>query len=558
MEIRALGLASALVAVLTLMPACRDVVPSQVDIGSPRPDGSGFQDLMPHDSASRDLGATPDTKPADPAIVPTQYGPVRGSVSAKFRAFLGIPYAGPVSGSARWKLAPPPAPWTQVRDAMHLGPSCPQEKSVFSTLPDLFSEDCLTLNVWTPWPDVSKRAPVMVWIHGGGFIQGGSAMPVYDGAAFAREHGVVLVSFNYRLGPLGFLSLKALGADANNLGLRDQQMALKWVQDNIAAFGGDPKRVTIFGESAGSVSVCAHMASPLSKGLFHRAILESGPCSSALPSLSDAQAQGQRLLVALGCDRAQDPTACLRGTSAKALREALPAKSGVIFGAGVSWGLVVDGVVLSQQPEAAVEGGSWNKVPVLAGTNKDEGTLFVLLAKMSHLTEAQYEAAVNAGFGQDASKVLAQYPVSQYKGSLSWSASAAALSDLLTDVAFVCPTRDTLHAIAGAGLETYAYHFTVTPSTFKLAYLGATHASEIGFVFGNLSSKNSQAERDLSAMMMGYWAEFASGKALDGVGSLLWPKYNSSSDVHMAFGLIPKTASALKKKSCDFWKTIKP
>lgn len=543
-----------LVVALGVAAACSDDSHTTADAGA-TPDTSVITDSEPPDT-----GPAGDTTPADPAVVQTQYGPVKGTIGSKSRAFLGIPYAGKVSGSGRWKPAPAPAAWTSARDATKYGPSCPQTKSGLTTLPDNYNEDCLTVNVWTPYPVPTQKAAVMVWIHGGAFIQGGSAIALYDGKALAEAHGVVVVSLNYRLGVLGFLAHKALGADAHNLGLRDQQMALKWVQDNITAFGGDAKRVTLFGESAGSVSVCTHLASPLSKGLFWAAAMQSGGCSTTLPTLTAAQTQGESLAKAVSCDTASDVAACLRGKPDKTLREALPIKTGVIFGTGVSWGPIIDGKVLTDQPLKVVQSGTWNKAPVIAGTNKDEGSMFVAAAKMSLATETQYKALVTATFGALAGQVLAQYPVSNYSGKTSalWSASAAALSDLLTDVAFVCPTRETARAVTSGNQEAYLYHFTVTPSVLPTSYLGSIHGAEIAFVFGNLTAAYTPQEKTLSQLMATFWTQFSAFSTPGKAGNVVWPKYDTTNDMHLELSAAPKSVAGLKKTRCDFWKSLAP
>lgn len=234
--------------------------------------------------AGADLGASDATTTP---VVTTKSGPVKGVGQGKATSFLGIPYAAPPTKDNRFKAPQPVKPWTSARAADAYGPSCSQDSKAGLGLPKNFSEDCLTINVFAPRPAPAKAAPVMVFIHGGGFYSGSSALPTYDGRQLAAQ-GVVVVTFNYRLGPMGFLTHPAVESGAANLGIADQQAALKWVQSNIAAFGGDPKKVTLFGESAGSMSVCVHLASPASKGLFHRAVMQSGACSVISPTLAKA------------------------------------------------------------------------------------------------------------------------------------------------------------------------------------------------------------------------------------------------------------------------------
>ncbi len=479
--------------------------------------------------------------------VTTDKGKVKGTIKTGYREFLGIPYAKPPLKDLRWKKPAPADAWATVKDATKVGPSCPQVPISGLGVPNNYSEDCLTLNVWAPNPAPAKPAPVMVWIHGGGFTVGGSALATYNGAKIASKTGTVLVSINYRLGPLGFLALPSLGEGSGNFGILDQQAALAWVQKNIAAFGGDPKKVTIFGESAGSVSVGVHQASPGSKGLFHRAVMESGGLGETLTTKAKAETQGKQLVTKLKCDTAKDLMTCMRGAKADDVIKALPLKKGFFFGAGASWGPVVDGKVLPDQPMKVVKDGKGNKVPLIIGTNKDEGTLFLFLAGLMSMTSAQYTTSVTALFTIKAADVLKEYPVSAY------TSASLAFADLLGDLAFVCPTRRTARALTAAGGTAYVYHFTVKPTFSLLPWLGAYHAAEIGFVFGN-ATKFSKEEQALSGKMMGFWTTFAqSGDPNDPKSSTLWPKYDKTGDAHQVLGLKLSTGKNLKQKKCDFW-----
>jgi len=500
--------------------------------------------------------ALPDTMPPDtmpPDQVNTASGPVKGTVGTASRVFLGIPYAAPPVGPLRFKPPQPPAPWTQPLNATQFGHICPQTAIAgLAAPPGTESEDCLTLNVWTPYPVPATPAPVMVWIHGGGHVLGATTNPTYDGKNLAEKRGVVFVSFNYRLGPLGWIAHPALGSPSGNYGMMDQQAALKWVKANIAGFGGDPANVTIFGESAGGVSVCTHIASPAASGLFHRAAMQSGTCLTKAPTLAEAEAQGQQLAQAVSCDTAADVAACLRGKSTADLIGALPLKSGVIFGQGVSWGPIIDNALLPDQPLKRVEAGTFNKVPVLLGTNGDEGTLFVVAAKLLLLTQGLYETLVKLTFFPDGNQVLALYPASAY------SSPAAALADLLGDGCFVCPTRQTARALSTGGVSTHLYSFTRVPASVSQPFLGCYHGAELPFVFDTPAAPWSTGEGALSAAMTGYWTRMAAAGDPNGAGATAWPSHAQATDAHLQLDLTVAAGAALRKAQCDFWDTILP
>ena len=498
-------------------------------------------------------GPAADGTPADSAVVPgvasTERGKVKGKVGVGYTEFLGIPYAQPPVGALRWRAPLPAKSWTKTLETTKFSPSCPQIPITGLGVPDSYAEDCLTLNVWTPSLAPQKPMPVMVWIHGGGFTVGGSSQTTYNGANIARTGSIVLVSINYRLGPLGFWAHPSLGEGSGNFGVLDQQLALSWVQKNIASFGGDPKQVTIFGESAGSMSVGVHQAAPGSKDLFHRAIMESGGLGDTLISKARAETQGKEFVTKLACDTAKlasEVMTCMRGKKVDDVLKALPLKKGFFFGAGASWGPTIDGKVLPDQPMNQIKAGKGNMVPLIIGSNGDEGTLFLMLAGMMALTTAQYEAAVKVLFLTKSAEVLKEYPASGY------SSAALAFADLLGDLAFVCPTRRSARALTAAGKPAYVYHFTVKPSFSLLPWLGAYHSAEIPFVFGN--AKFTTDEKMVSDKMMSYWTTFAqSGDPNDPKSSFLWPKYDKTTDPHMELGLKLTTGKKLKTARCDFW-----
>jgi para-nitrobenzyl esterase len=365
-------------------------------------------------------------------------------------SFKGIPFAAPPIGALRWKAPQPVKPWSGVKQANAFGPACVQASSPYTQVASM-SEDCLYLNVWTPAKSASDRLPVMVWIYGGAFTGGAASMAAYDGTRLA-EKGVVLVSLNYRLGPFGFLAHPALtkesGKGSGNYGLQDQIAALRWVKDNIARFGGDPSRVTIFGESAGGISVSMLTVSPYAKGLFARAISESGGnlglprsgnvAGATSPTLRVAEADGQRFLQALGVS---DLAAARAVPSGKVLATAGTAR--------VRFWPVFDGDVIPGDEYLLYEARTFNDTPILVGTNSDEGNLFVRSS-----TTAAFETQVRTGYGAAAEAVLAAYP-----HATDDQASRAA-KDLFRDSTFAWGTAAwaRLQTEKGTG-KAYVYYF---------------------------------------------------------------------------------------------------
>src|SRR5215471_12790244 len=356
------------------------------------------------------IGSASPAAAGDSAVVRTENGLVRGTVAAGVRSFLGIPFAAPPVGDLRFRAPQPAAGWSGVRDATKFGSACAQVPGVFAANGGRgsASEDCLFLNVITPNPARVLR-PVMVWIHGGGFVAGSASQ--YDATALAEKGGAVVVTINYRLGPIGFLALPGLSAESadgssGNYGIEDQQAALRWVRRNILRFGGNPLDVAIFGESAGGLSVCANLVSPRAAHLFQRAITESGPCVAPLPTLATAEAQSGAAAARVGCADPATQVACLR---------ALPA--GALLTSGGTSGPNVDGAVLPQQIPAAITAGQLNRVPVMEGTNHDEDRLFVAIQfdlAGRPVTAAQYPALVQGLAGANAAKVLAEYPLAAF------------------------------------------------------------------------------------------------------------------------------------------------
>ncbi len=471
------------------------------------------------------------------AQVKTTGGMVRGTAAAdgRIRIFKGVPYAGAPVGEFRWKEPRPVTPWEGVRDAIELGAQCMQGP-IFGDIsfPRPASEDCLTLNIWTPAANGSDRLPVMVWIHGGGFQAGASAEPRHDGEAFARK-GVVLVAINYRLGVFGFLAHPELTRESGrqasgNYGLMDQIAALRWVKDNIAAFGGNPDNVTIFGESAGSFSVSALMASPLAAGLLHKAIGESGAYFTvgsgtlALQTLATTEAQGAKFAASVGADS----IAALRARSSEELLKAAM-KIQPWFAPNL------DGYVLREDVSATYTAGKQAHVPLLAGWNADEARAGVVLGKEKP-TAQRFAEDVRKRFGADADAILEAYPASNDADALE---SAAALA---SDMFIGHATWKWIETHAKTGrAPVYRYSFDrkipVAPDANVMGVpatardIGARHAGEIEYVFGALDSVRNvtweASDRTLSDAMTTYWANFARSGDPNGAGLPKWPRYDA-------------------------------
>lgn len=452
-----------------------------------------------------------------PPVVPTSQGLVSGKMVNAVRTYLGIPYATPPVGELRWQAPQPPANWIGTRDGSQYNDRCAQPNSLLS--PASSNEDCLYLNVHVPHDIGSNKLPVMVWLHGGAFLSGSAAE--YDMSALAQKGRAVVVSLNYRLGAFGFFRQPELMAQgqSTNLGLQDQQAALRWVQSQIGRFGGDASRVTIFGESAGGVSVCLHMVSPQSKGLFHRAISQSGPCDLLTTSTpATMQAQSVALGTQLGCPEGPGQLSCMRQKSADELMRASVPNGNEVNGVTIRWTPVADGITLTGDPAQQVQQGQFHRVPVIWGSNHDEGRLFVAgeyhQVNRWFVSRADIDAYITQIAGGDqalAQKLTNTYTFWRY-GTLD-----KAFSALLTDYYFSCGAMRDAQALARY-VPTYHYEFTEanTPApTDPLMSLGAFHGAELVFLLQNnlivttpLAPLNN-AQQKLSEQMIRYWGRFA-------------------------------------------------
>jgi para-nitrobenzyl esterase len=477
--------------------------------------------------------------PAGPpgAVVRVADGTLLGTVSDSTRQFLDVPYAAPPVGNLRFRPPRPALPWPGVRDATQAGPECPQPGASNE------SEDCLSLNVYTPASRPAAGSgplPVMVWFFGGGYFEGSASG--YDPTPMVTRGNVIVVTVNYRVGPFGFLALHGLDAEsgtAGNWGILDQQASLRWVRHNIAAFGGAAGNVTIFGESAGAHSVCMQMISPDAAGLFQKGIEESGGCIHTPigpVTLPQGYASGQSFAKSAGCTDPATEVACLRGKSMSDLVNATP----IISSAGLAWGPVIDGTVIPQSPADALASGQYNHVPLIEGTNLNEGRLFVALvynlATLGPATPANLTATIPvlAGYGnnQDIPALDAAYPPA------SGTDADLALAAVYTDGIFSCSALHMAQDVsAQRGPAVYQYEFA-DPSPpgsgiDPLMPLGDFHGSELPYLFsqeqGLPSPTLTAAQQGLSDQMISYWTTFARTGNPNGPGTPAWSASTTTS-----------------------------
>jgi para-nitrobenzyl esterase len=486
--------------------------------------------------------------------VETRSGRIRGETAPGLHIFRGVPYARAPVGALRLRPPEPPEPWGGVREARGASPAAPQNPGLVARLlgagVDRCSEDCLSLNVWTPAADAARR-PVLVWLHGGSFMTGSGSMSVYDGSRLARLGDVVIVTLNYRLGALGYLALAAAveeeGGSLGNLGLRDQIEALRWVRDHIALFGGDPGNVTIFGESAGAMSVATLLAVPAAQGLFARVVLQSG-AGGNVHDRDTAERAAEIFMKEMGLAPAD--LASLRGAPVDALLGAQERTVGALARevAGLAFQPVVDGDLVPQRPLDAVRAGAAAAVPMLIGTNRDEWTLYgVTDHRLKTLDPAALvrRCARNIpGAGADGCS-RAERIVDGYRRARSGRASIEPRDlwcAIESDRHFRVPATRLAEAHACRQPATYAYLFTWESPALGGA-LGSCHGLEVPFVFGGIEEGSvprfvgeGPSVRRLSERMQEAWLEFArtSRPTHSALGD--WPAYEAKRRATMILG----------------------
>ena len=465
-------------------------------------------------------------------------GRLKGVEANGLIVFKGIPFAAPPVGDSRWRLPQPPKKWSGVRSAAEYGSDCmqlpfPGDAAPLGVKP---SEDCLYLNVWTPSLNPAKKLPVMVWIYGGGFVNGGSSPAVYDGSQFAKR-GVVFVSFNYRLGRFGFFAHPALtkenpSALLGNYGYMDQIAALHWVQRNIAAFGGQPGNVTVFGESAGGGSVHTLLTSPLAKDLFQKAIIESGGGRGLLGGsryLSREVPGGPPSAESVGLAFAKKAGITGEDAAALAALRKLPAES-VVDGLNMATmftptysGPMIDGKVIVEAPDVAYLAGHWSKMPVMVGAN-----------------------SMDIGFGRSKNKeeLFAQFGANSDKAKAAYDPDGSAKLPVLVmlvaaDQMMIEPSRYIAAMAAAAGQPAYEYRFSYVAESMRKQWPGAPHATEIPFVFDTVEARYGKdltpADKATAQAANAYWVNFAKTGNPNGAGLPDWPAYTPQADILMDF-----------------------
>jgi para-nitrobenzyl esterase len=466
--------------------------------------------------------------------VVTTSGPVRG-LGGEVSSFKGIPYAAPPVGPLRWRPPREPSPWTDTRDATQFGPQCPQTQP---TGP--MSEDCLNLNVWTPARSATDRLPVMVWIHGGGFALGSGSRPSYDGEALARR-GVVLVTLNYRLGALGFLAHPALSRESargvsGNYGLLDQIAALRWVQNNVARFGGDPSNVTVFGQSGGAYSICIFMVSPMAKGLFRRAILQSLPLMfQPAIQLKPAEAEGET--------KAPD-IAALRMVSAEQILKQVVTRP--VLSAGVHLFPVVDGWLLPKDPADLIGTTQQASMPVLIGYAADEGNFFLGTAPKGI---SGFQTFVQSKFGAARlESILTMYPAK------TDADAPDALGRFFGDYELITSTVLTARAMARIG-DVRLYQFSRVGPLSRRLWNGATHTSEIPYVFDHVTAPSTDFEpqdKVVSEAMVGAWVRFAKTGDPNAPDLPTWPAYREPGYQYLKYSDSIATDAGFREAQVEF------
>ncbi|MGH7437407.1 MAG: carboxylesterase/lipase family protein [Polyangiaceae bacterium] len=498
-----------------------------------------------------------DAAASSSVTMQTTSGPVAGTTDGTVSRFLGIPYAEPPVGALRWRPPVRAHHSTTTIDATAFGAPCPQ-LGIFSPSYPGTNEDCLTANIWAPAGRGGKPSPVMVFIHGGGFLRDSSLDPQFDGTHLATS-GAIVVSFNYRLGQLGYLAHPALMAQAGdgygNYGFLDQQLLLQWVRENIGRFGGDPANVTLFGQSAGSISICAHLVSPGSAGLFERAIQESGTCSVLTMPLADqagsphlsATALGLEFAAALGCDTASDVAACMRAASVSDVLNAAYVDLATVNLKQAHYMPSYGGPALPALPWTTLESGEVNAQSFVGGAAAQDGSFFAAVNNPSTAAELTADMdAILPGHGADFADVY----TSAAGGNLF-----AALTQFYTDAIFTCPAREQARVMSGLrGSSAFLYEFShVNPANGLGQAFGAFHGSELPYVFGgNFASPfTDDGDTYLEQNAMSYWLTFASSGQPSAAGAPVWQAYSTSGDAFLELADPIVASTGLHAAACN-------
>lgn len=498
----------------------------------------------------------------------TKYGTLIGKEHQGLKKFLGIPYAQSPEKGLRWQAPQPHPGWRGTREAFYQPQACVQGGSPTGAFGS--QEDCLYLNVWTP--NTAGPHPVMLWIHGGGLLIGSANEAQYDGSNLAKSQNIVVVSINYRLSFLGFLSLPQFEGSPphtvnGNQGLLDQLAALQWVQNNISEFGGNPDNVTLFGESAGSISTCVLLASPLSDGLIDKAIMQSGSCDTfATASRDNAEQAGLKFLSDINCINEANPLQCARNLTLKQIELILGVKPNELFRENAeNWAFnpapALDDYLLPKLPLTLLtESNKEASIALIIGTNADEGSLFVGMHDHPVTAEGYLETLIQRNGEQQGATLFTLYPFEDF------SPSGEAIAQMVTDGVMTCPSR-AMADIWSQNHDVYFYHFTQTVSaplmgvfefffTENAADLGTFHASEIPYVFGIdgvLGELRTASQKTSSRAMMNYWGNFArTGSPNDG-SSHTWPNYHASQPNYLILGENIQDGYDLRARYCDYW-----
>jgi len=464
--------------------------------------------------------------------VSTQQGSYSGAKDPGFAScvYKGIPFAQAPMGDLRFARPLPPSSHQGVIQALKFGPACPQKEDItMGGKAESYSEDCLNLNVWRPAK--SGSFPVMVWLYGGGFAGGSGSFDIYNGAHLASREDVVIVTINYRLSSLGFLALPELKSEdknmsTGNMGILDQIRALEWVRDNIAGFGGDPGNVTVFGQSAGAMSICTLLASPEAKGLFHRAMMMSGPCR-LMTTLEDGYRKSRAFAATLGCE-GPEVLKCLRSKPTEAFVK--KAANDMLAG-GTGWAPTVDGSVLTAMPVELIQQGKYNQVPIIIGTTRDELRSYAIaIPGLGLWSKSMVNGLMKMLAGDNAPQILAMYDYQEFRRPIDL---AFAFGNQMT---FDAPAFLMAQAMAGKNpVYWYRFDWDETRMPHKI---GAMHAIDVPFVFGALnadsrlmkllaSKKTVEKATPLAYAMMKYAAEFARTGNPNSDGQPKWPAYTT-------------------------------